>query len=98
METFADVMWALFLIGSAGIVINRVRANGLIAGVIFSIFPVFGLAISILLLSAFLGVFVGAAYQFEEKQQAPPSPAGQFSSTPGKALESALNEINGNTN
>jgi hypothetical protein len=42
------------------------------------------------------GIFVGAASEFEEKQQTPSSPAGRFYDTPGEALKDALNEINSN--
>ena len=62
----------ILLLGAIGIIIPRVRRNGPVAGIIFSIFPIIGLAITMLILAAFWGMIKMAAYNYDdgpEKEQ-----------------------------
>lgn len=62
----------ILLLGAIGIIIPRVRHNGPVAGIIFSIFPIIGLVISMLILAAFWGMIKMAAYNYDdgpEKEQ-----------------------------
>ena len=62
-----NLLTAVVVLGALGIVRARVRYNGLIAGIIFSIFPIMMLIAASLVLLAF-GVLVNkAAYDFSDE-------------------------------
>jgi len=88
--TTENIIWAIFILGSLGILIPRVQRNGVIAGSIFSIFPIIGLAITMAVLVAFAGLWVAAANSYEEKQHEPDTTVGTYYDTPEEAWEDYL--------
>ena len=77
-----------FLLGSAGIVINRMKLHGITAGIILNIFLIIGL----LILAGLSAVFIGVANKFEEKQQTWLTTARCFYENPSHTLGGMTND------
>ena len=90
MLTTANVATAVFVLAAFGIVRNQVRANGLFAGVIFSIMPIMGLVVMFGVIFLFGTALSLAANEFEEQQNTPQVQQGEFYDNPGVALEESL--------
>lgn len=55
----------ILILGSIGIIIPRIRRNGPIAGILFSILPIIFLVIGMLIVAAFWGAVKMAAHNFD---------------------------------
>lgn len=90
MFTTANIATAVFVLAALGIVRNQVRANGLFAGVIFSIMPIMGLVVMFGVIFLFGTALSLAANEFEEQQNTPQVQHGTFYENPGVALEDSV--------
>ncbi|WBT08502.1 hypothetical protein PAB09_11630 [Corynebacterium sp. SCR221107] len=91
--TFLNILGYLFWLGAAGILITKVRETGIIAGLVRSVLPIVGLAISLVAIGALGGVLAGTASQFVEEQEAPPTSA-RLVDSPGEGLSQMLSDAN----
>lgn len=91
--TFLNILGYLFWLGAAGILISKVRETGIIAGVVRSVLPIVGLAISLVAIGALGGVLAGTAHQFVDEQEAQPTSANLVNS-PQEALNQMLSDVN----
>lgn len=91
--TFLNILGYLFWLGAAGILITKVRETGIIAGLVRSVLPIVGLAISLVAIGALGGVLAGTASQFVEEQEAPPTSA-RLVDPPGEGLSQMLSDAN----
>ena len=69
------------------------RETGIIAGVVRSVLPIVGLAISLVAIGALGGVLAGTAHQFVDEQEAQPTSANLVNS-PQEALNQMLSDVN----
>ncbi|VEH06390.1 Uncharacterised protein [Corynebacterium kutscheri] len=91
--TFLNILGYLFWLGAAGILISKVRETGIIAGLVRSVLPIVGLAISLVAIGALGGVLAGTASQFVEEQETPPTSA-RLVDSPQEALNQMLSAVN----
>lgn len=93
LMTFLNILGYLFWPGAAGILITKVRETGIIAGLVRSVLPIVGLAISLVAIGALGGVLAGTARQFVDEQEAQPTSANLVNS-PQEALNQMLSDVN----
>lgn len=91
--TFLNILGYLFWPAAAGILITKVRETGIIAGLVRSVLPIVGLAISLVAIGALDGVLAGTARQFVDEQEAQPTSANLVNS-PQEALNQMLSDVN----
>lgn len=91
--TFLNILGYLFWPGAAGILITKVRETGIIAGLVRSVLPIVGLAISLVAIGALGGVLAGTANQFEKDMQAPPA-TPQLVDSPSDVIDHMLSIAN----
>ena len=91
--TFLNILGYIFWPGAAGILITKVRETGIIAGLVRSVLPIVGLAISLVAIGALGGVLAGTARQFVDEQEAQPTSANLVNS-PQEALNQMLSDVN----
>ncbi|MCQ4626095.1 hypothetical protein KBX18_11145 [Corynebacterium sp. CCUG 69979] len=88
MLTTANIATAIFALAALGIIRRQVQANGLFAGLIFSVVPIMGLLITFAVLFLFGTALSLAANEFADQQDKPHVEQGTFYDNPGDALNS----------
>ncbi|MCQ4625769.1 hypothetical protein KBX18_09450 [Corynebacterium sp. CCUG 69979] len=88
MFTTANIATAIFVLAALGIVRKQVQANGLFAGLIFSVMPIIGLLVAFAIIFLFGTALSLAANEFADQEEKPNVDQGTFYDNPGDALNS----------